>query len=38
MKSAQNINIFKKMIEQWKEVEGHSNACGFNKHNVNQNQ
>ena len=38
MKSAQNINVFKRLIKQWDRVECNCNACQFEKHNVNQNQ
>ena len=38
MKSARNINVFKRLIKQWDGVECNCNACQFEKHNINQNQ
>ena len=38
MKSAQNINVFKRLIRQWDGVECNCYACQFEKHNINQNQ
>ena len=36
MKSAQNINVFKRLIKQWDGVECNYNACQFEEHNINQ--
>ena len=38
MKSAQNIDVFKRLIKQWDGVECNCNACQFEKHNIDQNQ
>ena len=35
IKSAQNINVFKRLIKQWDGVECNCNACQFEKHNIN---
>ena len=38
MKSAENINVFKRLIKQWDGVECNFNVCQLEKHNINQNQ
>ena len=38
MKSAQNIDVFKRLIKKWDGVECNCNACQFEKHNIDQNQ